>query len=481
MSTEETKPTFFEEPEPPVNSTHQLGDLVYEAQAGFLPFKNEKGEIEAKFFYMAYHKKGADPETRPLMFCFNGGPGSSSVWLHLGAVGPKLAKMEDDGAMPAPPFDLVDNPDSWLTEFDLVFIDPVGTGYSRAATPELAEKFWGLKGDVESVGEFIRLYLTRNARWRSPLYLVGESYGTTRAAALSSHLVERGIALNGIVLVSSVLNFQTLDFTTANDLPYSLFLPTYAATAWYHKKAGSRRPLGSFLKEVEAFADGEYARALHLGDAMSKAEKKRVTEKLSRYTGLSETYLERANLRPAIFGFVKELRRDAGLTVGRLDSRFTMSDGSENGERMSTDPSMAAIRPPYTACINDWLRRGLGFESDDHYNVLGESKVTGKLWEKWDWGSAREGFPDVAPSLREAFSKNEHMRVMIASGYYDLATPYYATEYTLNHMGLSRWRKQVDVFYYESGHMMYIHLGELKKLKSDLVAWLGASGGKRPS
>jgi carboxypeptidase C (cathepsin A) len=226
---------------PPVVTEHKSGKLEYTVTTGMLPIRNKTGEIEAGMFFMAYTKKGSEPGTRPLMFSFNGGPGSSSVWLHLGALGPKRVPMMKEGHLPPAPYRLEDNPHTWLHDTDIVFIDPVGTGFSRPAKPELGEKFWSLKGDIESVGEFIRLYLSRYQRWSSPLYLVGESYGTTRAAGLSGHLIEHGIAFNGILLVSSILNFQTADFTPGNDSPYILFLPTYAATAHYHGLAGKRR------------------------------------------------------------------------------------------------------------------------------------------------------------------------------------------------------------------------------------------------
>src|SRR5262245_47833160 len=351
--------------EAPVVTKHELrlaGGRVlrYSVTTGFMPLKSDTGEVEARVFFMAYTLErgagpGAGPETRPLMFSFNGGPGSSSVWLHLGALGPTRVKMRADGQMPSPPYRLVDNEQTWLDDTDLVFIDPVGTGYSRPAKPELGRKYWGVQGDIESVGEFIRLYLTRYERWASPLFLVGESYGTTRAAGLSGYLVEKGIAFNGIVLVSSILNFQTARFSIGNDLPYPLFLPTYAATAWYHKKLPPElqsKPLAEFLREVEAFAATEYPNALQQGDRMNAAERQEVVKRLARYTGLSEAYVDESDLRIEIQRFCKELLRREGRTVGRLDTRFKGADGSGVAERPEFDPSMAAIRPPYTATFN---------------------------------------------------------------------------------------------------------------------------------
>ena len=464
--------------EAPVVTKHELrvgGRLLrYSVTTGLMPLKNDAGDVEARIFFMAYTlDRTGGPETRPLMFSFNGGPGSSSVWLHLGALGPKRVKMREDGAMPSPPYRLVDNEHTWLDETDLVFIDPVGTGYSRPAKPELGRKFWGVQGDIESVGEFIRLYLTRYERWGSPLFLVGESYGTTRAAGLSGHLVDRGIAFNGILLVSSILNFQTARFTQGNDLPYPLFLPTYAATAWYHKKLPAdlqSKPIGDFLREVTAFAGGEYPGALTKGDRLTAAERQEIVKKVARYTGLSETYVDEADLRIEIQRFCKELLRRERRTVGRLDSRFKGVDESGVSERPEFDPSMTAIRPPYTAAFNDYVRRGLGYKSDTVYHILG-----GGIGTPWDFGGAN-GFADTSDALRSAFAKNPDMKLFVASGYYDLATPYFATEYTLTHMGLDpSQRGRISTSFYEAGHMMYIHEGELARLKQDMAKFVSSA------
>ncbi|MFI5197966.1 MAG: S10 family peptidase [Thermoanaerobaculia bacterium] len=464
-----------EKEEPPVITHHELNaggkTLKYTATTGLMPLKNEAGDVEARMFYVAYtlDRGGAPLEKRPLMFSFNGGPGSSSVWLHLGALGPKRVQMKDDGMMPPPPYALVDNAETWLTEADLVFIDPVGTGYSRAAKPELGKKFWGVEGDIASVGEFIRLYLVRNERWASPLFLVGESYGTTRAAGLSGYLVEKGIAFNGILLVSSILNFQTLRFTKGNDLPYPLFLPTYTATAWYHKKLPpdlQAKPLRAVLDEVETFAAADYPIALAKGDALSPGERKVLGERLARYTGLDPAWLDRADFRTEIQHFCKELLRNERRTVGRLDTRFKGIDQSGVSERPDFDPSNAAIRPPYTAMFNQYVRTALGYKSDATYFILGGG--TGP----WDWGP-QNGFADTSESLRQAFAKNPDMKLFVASGHFDLATPYFATQYTLAHMGLDpSQRARVTTHEYEAGHMMYIHTGELAKLRKDVGAFL---------
>ncbi len=467
-----------EKEEPPVVTHHEIRAggriLKYTATTGLMPLKSESGEVEARIFFVAYtlDRAGAPAEKRPLMFSFNGGPGSSSVWLHLGALGPKRVRMKDDGMMPSPPYALVDNEETWLAESDLVFIDPVGTGYSRAAKPELGKKFWSVEGDIVSVGEFIRLYLARNERWTSPLFLVGESYGTTRAAGLSGHLVDKGIAFNGILLVSSILNFQTAQFTKGNDLPYPLFLPTYTATAWYHKKLPAdlqSKPLRAVLDEVEKFASGDYPFALAKGDALPQAERKAIAERLARYTGLDAAWLDRADLRIEIQHFCKELLRNERRTAGRLDSRFVGIDQSAVSERPDFDPSMTAIRPPYTAMFNQYVRAALGYKSDATYHILG-----GGIGP-WDWG-ARNGFADTSESLRQAFAKNPDMKLFVASGHFDLATPYFATQYTLQHMGLDpSQRARITAREYEAGHMMYIHTGELAKLRKDVGAFLKAA------
>jgi carboxypeptidase C (cathepsin A) len=351
---------------------------------------------------------------------------------------------------------------------DIVFIDPVGTGYSRAAKSDLKKKFLGLEGDIESVGEFIRLYLTRSQRWNSPLFLVGESYGTTRAAGLSGHLIDHGIALNGVMLISTVLNFQTISFTTGNDLPYILFLPSYTATAFYHKKLAPEleTDLQPTLREAERFAAGEYADALAKGDSLDPITRDNIAAKLSRYTGISKDYLLRANLRLEIQPFTKELLRDRRRTVGRLDSRIEGTDSEQNAQRPDFDPSLSAIRPPYTAGFNQYIRSELGYSSDLTYYLLGGGVSS------WDWGS-QNSFADTSTALRSAFEKNPHMKLFVGSGYFDLATPYFAAQYTLNHMGLPEYaHKATTQQYYRAGHMFYTHSESLHKLKTDAVAFM---------
>jgi carboxypeptidase C (cathepsin A) len=443
--------------------------LRYQVTTGKLPVKTDAGVVEGEIFFMAYTLQGAAAVAeRPLTFSFNGGPGSASVWLHLGMLGPRRVAMLEDGGMPAPPYRLVDNEHTWLGMTDMVFIDPVGTGFSRPATPEKGEAFWGLEQDIRSVGEFIRLYLTRSQRWSSPLYLIGESYGTTRAAGLSGYLVERsGIAFNGIVLVSSVMNFQTIRFAEGNDLPYMTYLPTYTATAWYHNKLPQdlQADLPEALAEVKAWALEAYWVALAKGDTLDHAERRETVQKLARYTGLSEEYIEQSDLRIEAGRFRKELLRDDKYTVGRLDSRFRGIDRDEAGERYEFDPSMVAIRPPYTAAFNDYVRGELGYENDQHYWILG-----GGIG-RWNFGDEAT-FPDTSESLRDAMLRNNYMKVFVASGYYDMATPFFGTEYTVNHLGLpDALRDNVRIEEYDAGHMMYIHEESLAKMRADVESF----------
>jgi carboxypeptidase C (cathepsin A) len=447
-------------------------DLKYTATAGRMPIYNETGEIDAQIFYTAYVKDGSrDKSKRPLTFVFNGGPGSPSCWLHLGALGPKRVDLGKHGFMPKGPYKLLDNPSTWLDETDLVFIDPVGTGHSRARTKELSKKAWGLQGDLESVGEFMRMYLVRNERWSSPLFLAGESYGTTRAAGLAGYLVDHGIAFNGIVLISSILNFQTARFVQGNDLPYTLFLPTYTAAAWYHGKLDkSFSSLEKALDAARKFAGGPYAAALMKGDTISGKEYDAMVKDVSKFTGLDKQYVHACNLRIKIQGFCKELMRDAHRTVGRLDSRFEGINKAVVGEEFDHDPSMSGIMPPYTACYNDYIRKDLGYKTDLPYEIF--KGVT----EPWDWGSAGDGHPDTSDHLRKAMSKNPHMKIHVCSGYYDLATPFFATEYTLAHMGLDPEQEvNVSISEYEAGHMMYIDEKCLKQFKTACVGFLKAS------
>jgi len=426
----------------------------------------------ATVFFIAYTRRDVkDLAKRPVTFSFNGGPGSSSVWLHLGVLGPRRVVMDEIGNLPPPPYRLADNPFSLLDQTDLVFIDPVSTGYSRAVTGEKAKDFHTFKKDIESVGDFIRLYATRYRRWLSPKFLIGESYGTTRAAGLSGYLQDRhGMFLNGVMLVSSILDFGTALFQYSNDQAYVFFLPTYAATAWYHKRLAPKlqKDLRKTLDEVEEFASGAYSAALMKGSALGADERSRVAAQLSRYTGLSTEYLERCDLRIEIMRFTKELLRDQRRTVGRLDSRFTGIDRDAAGEAMSNDPSFTNVIGPYTAVFNDYVRGELKFESDLPYEI-----ISLKVNEAWKFDDHENRYVDVSETLRKAMSINPHLKVYVANGYYDLATPYFATEYTFNHLSLDpSLRGNVSMGYYEAGHMMYIHEPSLMRMKKELAAFL---------
>jgi carboxypeptidase C (cathepsin A) len=457
----------------PVVTRHaiQLGKrtLNYTATAGMMPIRSAEGETEAHIFYMAYTLDAtAGEHHRPLMFSFNGGPGSSSVWLHLGALGPRRVRMLPDGGMPPPPAELVDNEYTWLDKVDLVFIDPVGTGYSRPVKPDLGKKFWSVQGDIDSVGEFIRGYLTEYERWNSPLFLVGESYGTTRASGLAGYLVDHGIALRGVVLVSAVLNFQTLMFSRGNDLPYVLFLPSYTATAWYHKKlpGNHQDDLQKTLREVEDWAVSHYAAALAKGDALTTAERQDVIDHLARYTGLSKTYIDQSNLRIDQAHFAKELLRGEKRTVGRYDSRFKGQDEKPASDVPDYDPSEAVVRPAFTTAFNNYIRTELKYKSDAEYRIL-------RGIRDWDWGTAMQGFPNVTDALRRGLVKNPYLKMFVASGYYDLATPYFATHYTIDHLNLdASVHRNITTGEYDAGHMMYIQSESLVKLKKDVGSFL---------
>ena len=446
--------------------------LRYTATSGTMVLPDYEGEPRADMFFTAYTLDGVDnPADRPIIFAFNGGPGSSSVWLHMGALGPRRILMGDaEGAPPAPPGQLADNPWTWLDLADLVFIDPVSTGYSRPAEGESKSQFHGLNQDISSVGDFIRLYVTRYERWSSPKYLCGESYGTTRCAGLSGYLqTTHGMFLNGIILVSPILNFQTARFTDGNDLPYWLFLPTYTATAFYHNQLSPRlqRDLQATLREVETFARTDYLLALAQGDTLPEDEKQRIVTKLAEYTGLSEAYVRNTNMRIRIYNFCKELMRDERRVVGRLDSRYTAIEANHIGSSTERDPSYSAILGPYTAALNDYVRRELRYKNDHPYEIL-----TGRV-RPWDYSSHENRFVNVSDTLRSAISMNPDLRVLSCSGYYDLATPYYAMDYTISHMRLPpEHRGNITTTYYESGHMMYVREDDLRKLKQDVADWI---------
>lgn len=441
----------------------------YRATTGRLVTRDAQGKARAQVFFVAYQRKDVpDAAERPLTISFNGGPGSSSVWLHLGMVGPRRVLSGDVNDLKPPPHRLVDNPHTLLDVTDLVFVDPVSTGYSRPASGQEASEFHGYDKDIESVGEFIRLFVTRYQRWSSPKFLIGESYGTTRAAGLAGFLQDRfGMYLNGLMLISSVLHFQTIRFTPGNDLPHILYLPSYTATAWYHGRldAGLQADLSAALAQSRAFALGDYALALLQGSNLQEDERSRITAELARLTGLSPEYIERTNQRIEIMRFVKELLRTDGRTVGRLDSRFTGFDRDAAGEHFEHDPSLSLILGAYAAALNDYVRRELKFQSDLPYEVLVS------LHENWEF--SKNQFLNVAESLRKAMTRNPFLQIFVANGYYDLATPFLATEYTFNHLGVDAGlQANISMGYYEAGHMMYVHEASLAQAKQDLAAFV---------
>ena len=449
--------------------------LDYTATAGTIVLKEEdveNGEVaKASIFYVAYTLDGVkEPSERAVTFSFNGGPGSSSVWMHLGLLGPKRVLFDDEGNPLPPPYKLVDNEFTLLSETDLVFIDPVSTGYSRSVPKEKPEQFHSLKKDIESVGEFIRLWTTRNNRWASAKFLIGESYGTTRAGGLSEFLQSRyGMYLNGIMLVSSILNFISARFTPGNDLPFILFLPTYTATAWYHKKLAPelQKDLRKTLDQVEEFAANEYTLALMKGNLLQGKERKAIVDKLAYFTGLSKEYINQTNLRINIHRFTKELRRSEGITVGRLDSRYTGYDKDGVGEYYESDPSYDAILGAYTATLYDYVRRDLKVEIDRHYEILIS------LYETWKYDKNENQFVNTGEQLRNAFRSNPFLKVIVCNGYFDLATPYFATQYTFNHIELpEKQRENISMTYYYSGHMMYTHKPSLIQVTQDLKQFI---------
>lgn len=458
--------------ETPVVTHHSITvdgkTLNYTATVAQMPLKDPAGETEAHIFFMAYTLDDvSDVARRPLTFCFNGGPGSASLWVHMGGMGPRSPRLLPAGGMPPPPYQLKDNPDTWLDKTDLVFIDPVGTGYSRAKTVDVARRMNSVQGDIQSVGEFIRLYITRNNREISPLFIAGESYGTFRAAGLAGYLIDRGIAFNGIVLIGTTLNLETI-WSRSDDLVYELEFPTYAADAYYHKKLAAdlqRKDLKAFLKEVEGFALGEYANALAKGDDLPAAERKAVVDKLVRYTGLDAHYVDESNLRWDVSHFTRQLLRDRKMTIGRYDGRLTGPSSLDTGETSEFDPSSTLIMPPFTAMFTNYIRAELGYKTDMYYYPTGGI-------QPWDY-AVQNGFGDTTHMLRSAMVKNPYMKVMIAAGYFDLATPYYAVEYTFNHMGLHpEMHRNITWDFYQAGHMLYIDSDSHSKLKHDFSEFL---------
>ncbi len=443
--------------------------LSYTATAGRLPLKRGDGKIEAEMFFVAYTLDGQTAGQRPLTFAFNGGPGSASVWLHMGALGPKRVVMQPNGFMPAAPYRIEDNPATLLDRSDLVMVDAMATGYSRAANAELLKKFLGVRGDVQAFGEFIRLYLSRYERWSSPLFLLGESYGTTRAAGISGYLADHGIAFNGVTLLSMAVDFQTLEWNKSNDLPYTLLVPTFNMIAAYHHKvpADLSADPEKMRQEVVRWATNDYALALGKADAMTPDERRKIVEQLARYIGLRPEVIETNNLRIDVPTFTRELLLDQKLLVGRLDGRFSSPDPDDRG---FYDPASAAIVPPYTSVFNNYLRNELNYKSDMPYKVFAFDEGG---FQKWEWGNGIEGFPSTAGGLRAAMIKNPYMKVLVMEGHYDLATPFAAANWTMDHLNLdAKFRANVSYATYGAGHMVYIDRDQHSKMKKDLVEFM---------
>src|SRR6266849_1984570 len=458
---------------PPVITHHQTAlngkTLSYTATTGRLPIKRGDGKTEAEMFFVAYTLDGQEAAKRPLTFSFNGGPGSASVWLHMGALGPKRVVLQPNGFMPAAPYRLEDNPNTLLDRSDIVMVDAMSTGYSRAATAELAKKFLGVKGDVQAFGEFIRLYISRYDRWSSPLFLLGESYGTTRAAGIAGYLADHGIAFNGVTLLSMAVDFQTLEWNKSNDLPYFLLVPTFNMIAGYHHKlsADLTQDMAKTREDAVRWSTNDYALALGKGDAITPEERGKIVDQLSRYIGLRPEVIEAHNLRIDVPTFTHELLLDRKLRTGRLDGRFSSPDPDDD---RFYDPTGAAILPPYTSAFNNYLRTELNYKSDTPYKVFAFDETS---FQKWEWGNAVEGFPSTAGGLRSAMIKNPYMKILVMEGYYDLATPFAAANWTMDHLDLGpQSRQNVSYATYNSGHMVYIDRAEHNKMKRDLVEFM---------
>ena len=447
-------------------------DLPYTATAEDIDLKDRDGKPTARFFTISYIAEGVKrQEDRPITFFFNGGPGSSSVWLHLGFVGPRRIDIPSDAQDPgAPPYRLKDNPSSLLRVTDLVEVDPVGTGFSRALGDKKDSDFWGYDEDADSVADFIRAFLTVHDRWNSPKYVLGESYGGIRGSMLVPRLQEQmNIGLNGVILISPAINMGALPFdTNGNDLTYATHLPTLAATAWYHKKLPDSWPsLQALLTEVEQFASGEYLQALFRGDALSAAEKGQIADKLHRYTGITRQYILNSNLRLYAPRFAKELLRDEGMAIGFLDSRYAQKELDNAAASPNSDPFEAKTGPIYVSLFHQYLRDELGADIQEPY--LPQNGDANQNWKRPKNATAAfSGYVDVTGDLAQGTKDNEALRVFVANGYYDLATAYFANAYMLHHSGIDPARLTIRT--YPAGHMMYLNQGSLEQLSRDIGA-----------
>lgn len=443
----------------------------YKATVGMLPIKDDFGAAKGSIFYTAYEKTDSkDLSKRPITFCFNGGPGSASVWLHLGILGPMRIALKNE-AYQNPPYSYIPNEYSLLDATDLVFIDPISTGYSRAFDQEELKQFHNVEGDAKWLSEWIRQYITRNQRWDSPKFLIGESYGTLRAVEMTQTLHDDyGIYLNGIMLISSILDFQTLDkYDKSCDLPFILYLPSLTAAAWYHNKLAPelQNNFQEALKQSKEFAVSEYSVALLLGDLLSEEKYREIARKVAYFTGISQEYVEKANLRLTLARYSKELLRNDLLVIGRFDSRVTGYSPDPQVEYATYDPSLNTIIGPFTAVAQSYFASNLKWMKDSQYKVLTNMQPA------WEYTKAQNRFFSALPTLRDILVDNMDLHVFVASGYYDLATPYFSTEYTFNHLNLDQNVKdRITMDYYDGGHMMYLQLPELIKLNNDMHAFI---------
>lgn len=453
--------------------------LSYRSRVEFLPvvgegFEGALGEPQAAVMVTSYQLDGAAASSRPVCFAFNGGPGSASIWLHLGALGPKRVVVPDDGSMPSAPFAVSDNPLSWFDHFDLVFIDPPHTGWSVTANEKARKRMLGVDGDVAALAEVMRVWLTRHQRWNSPVYLAGESYGTTRGAALADKLQGMGVGLNGVILISCAMDLQSIDFAPANDLPYALFLPAFANVAQFHGML--QGPLASSpaaaRDAAEAFVIEDYLAALHLGARLDGARRARVAARLAELTGLPQALVEAHNLRINDQTFFFDALRHRGRIVGRLDARVTGTMAASRTRQWEFDPGIESIVAPYTMAAMSYFRDQLGVTIEQRYEVL--SEAAHKAWN-WNRGEAQgNSFTSTTPELARALRRNPHLRVLVASGRYDLGTPYSATDWSLAQLDVpTEVFGRVQHRYYDAGHMMYTRSADLAQLKADLAAWLG--------
>jgi carboxypeptidase C (cathepsin A) len=450
--------------------------ISYLVETGTLTQASDAGEEKAEIFFIAYRLPSQDDRKRPVTFAFNGGPGSSSVWLHLGMLGPKRIHFPDEAIPLRPPYQLQENVYSLLDITDLVFIDPVSTGFSRPVDKENKSQFHGYEEDIRSVGQFIHDWTSHYGRWDSPKFLLGESYGGLRVAGLAEHLQSRyNYELNGAVVISGAIDFQTLRFGDSNDIPYMCFLPTYAATAWYHQAlspAYQQLPVAEVVKQAEELSLGAYADVLLAGSSAAPRKVNRVVEQMSNLTGLSEQFIRRNNLRVSMGRFGKELLRERERTIGRFDSRYVGIDRDSAGEGPDRDPSGSAIFGPFTATMNEYLRVQLDYAQPRTYEIL-----TGNV-HPWNYDSFTGRYVDGSEALRSAMTGNPFLKLYVACGYYDLATPHFAMEYTLNHLGLDETlQSNITLSHFEGGHMMYIYEPSLQRLRSELVKWYDEADG----